>query len=301
MEHIDLNSLNIFIRLAESQSFSETARSLGIQKSKVSRSISSLEESLGNQLFFRTTREVKLTPFGKDLYANCYGGFESIKTGLQKTLDHRETMTGTVRITAVEDIGVYFLTPIIARFGGIYPNVHVDMIYTSEVLDLVKNSIDIGFRVGKVSQRSYRIRKVGTVKFILVAAPNFLSRFNHHISIKNLNEFPLLSFKGYQLDKKKLVLFKNQQKVELSVLPHFQSTSTTALLEIAKSGLGVALLPDFLCRDSIKKDQLISVCNGWHTDEKAFSIVRPSLGKKSPIVDLFANFVVQEVEASPLN
>ena len=288
---LDLNSVRIFIAVVNLNSFSAAASQLGVTKSTVSRAITYLEEYTQSQLFYRTTRKLELTSSGQALYASCRDGFAALDSGLKSSLDMSRQLKGLIRITSVEDIGVALVVPAVAKFTDLYPQVRVDMHFTLDVMDLVQHSIDVAVRVGSTSQLTHRIRKVGQIAFILVASPKYLERFREPPAPADLMTADMIVMQSRKIEHSGITLLKNKEKKILKVLPKFQVESTAAILELAAAGKGIALLPDFTCEDALKKGTLERVCKGWHTAVRDISVVSPSHRKKSPMLDLFTQFL----------
>lgn len=296
MDHtaIDLNAIRVFIAVVNGNSFSAAAKMLGITKSTVSRSIAYLEEHTGSQLFYRTTRKLELTSPGRALYANCREGYATLDQGLRSSLDLSRQLKGLIRVTSVEDLGTHLVVPAIAKFCELYPQVRFDLMFTLDVVDLVQSSVDLAVRVGETKQQSHLARKVGLVKFILVASPRYLERNKQGITVEDLPTLDVMMLSPSHVDTG-LVLVKHREKRKLALTAKFQSGSSQALLDLAILSQGVALLPSFLCRESLKRGLLEEVCPGWHTPARDVSLVTPAHRKKSPILGLFNEFLFNEL------
>lgn len=265
-----------------------------MQKSTVSRLISALEVSLNRQLLYRTTRQIEPTPQGKELFAKCNQSLASLLTGIEESLSNSEPMKGKIRIAAVQDIGVMMLSPIIAEFATMHPLLNIEMLFEDKVDDLVASAIDISVRAGKIRQQSYRGRKVGVVRFILVASPKYLEKIDREITIENLKECDFLSYQP--MIQKGHFLFENiGQKFKFVPRLKYQSVSTLALHHMACAGAGVSALPDFMCEEAIKQNKLVHLLKGWGTPPSPISVVTPA--KKDPMstVSIFSNFLSQKL------
>ncbi len=292
---IDLNSLQIFIKIAECGNLSQAAKSLRVPKSTVSRTLSNLEKDLGTQLVYRTTHKLSLTSTGHEVFASCQEGLSSIETGLAGALSRSNGISGCLRLTAPDDMGTLLLTPIIGEFCDAHPKVSVDLIYSVERLDLAKESIDLALQVGVNSELSYRIRKVGQVKGILVASPEFLQKTGEKISVAELQKLPCLAF-GRAGTERDITLHRNAQKQKFAIAPKISSGSMLGLYELALAGHGVALVPDFICRDALEDGRLIQIFKGWHTQAKAVNFVTPPRQQLPSLVSTFVDFALPKLK-----
>ncbi|MEY4631002.1 MAG: hypothetical protein RIQ81_1122 [Pseudomonadota bacterium] len=295
MEHLDLNHLEIFMHVVEARSFSNAAKNLAIPKSKASRAVSTLEQVMGGQLLYRTTRDVTATELGLRLYNHISSGMTALKVGLTETRRESIPMSGTIRITSVEDVGTHIVTPVLARFSAKYPGLKFDMIYTLKVMDLVKDGIDIAIRVGAVSQQSYRVRKVGMIRFIFVASPRYLERQSiGRVNLARpevLQDLDLLMLTLKPADPARVDLKNGDQRITVRLKPKHVSNATEALIALAVAGGGVALVPDFMARPGLHDGSLVEVCKGWHLAPMPVSIVTPARRKLSPVVEAFTGFL----------
>lgn len=296
MEQIDLNHLRVFLKVVECKSFTAASEHLTIPKSTLSRAVSSLEDALGVQLFYRTTRKIEMTAAGRSLYANSQNGMTLVEKSLANIREQSQEVGGVITVTAVEDIGVHVLAPIISDFGQMYPKVRVNLIFDSNVLDLVGKSVDVAVRVGKVTQTSYRARKVGKISFVLVASPHYIDMFNGKITLDSLPRVDFIAFSSFKIEKVGLTLKKDKKSKCIKLVPKYESTSTDAMLKIVSQG-GVALLPDFLVEDAIKSGVVSVVCNGWATPAKDVSIVTPLHRKKSRAVEVFNKYLYDRLNS----
>lgn len=230
---------------------------------------------------------------GEQVYSRCHSNLESLQFAIQNSLSLASPLDGIVRVTSVEDMGVHILVPLIAKFGELYPNIRIELICTSEVIDLVRESIDIALRVGPISQQSYRAKKIGGVKFILVATQKYLEKFNRALTLSDLSKVEFISFTNYKVTENGLKLHKLNETKNIPVFPKYNSSSTIAILQLALLHKGVALLPDFLCEEYLKTRLLIQICKGWHTDNRNIYLATPSPQKTESAVKIFRDLAVR--------
>lgn len=290
----DLNSLLLFMKVVELRSYSRAAEELKMQKSTVSRAITSLEVSLKRQLLYRTTRQIEPTPQGKEIYSQCHTNLTSLLQGLKLSLEHTTPMRGKIRIAAVQDIGVMLLSPLITEFCKLHPGLEMEMFFEDKVVDLVANAIDISVRAGKIEQQTFRGRKAGSVRFIFVASPSFLERIGREITIDNLKEQDFLSYEPI-FQKGHCLFEKGNQSFKFSPKPKFQTASTLTLHKMTIAGAGISALPDFLCENELKQNRLIQVLKNWGTSPKQITVVTPARKDPSSTVSIFSEFLARKL------
>ncbi len=150
----DLNRTYYFIKIVEAGNISKAAGILNEPKAKLSRNLALLESELGVQLVYRTTRQFKLTEAGMIFYQNSKDHLNALVAASTTLKDNDEQISGLLRITAPDDIGIHVVTRIINDFSAVYPLVQFDLIYTNDMLDIVKLGVDLAFRVGGLKDSS---------------------------------------------------------------------------------------------------------------------------------------------------
>ena len=298
MKQLNFDDLNIFVSVVQTRSFTEAARQLGLPKSRVSRVIAALETAHNGQLFYRTTREVNLTDIGQRLYALTLPGIQSLRDSLHLAERNELKMTGTINITAVEDIGTVIVTPIIAQLSEQHPGLNFNLIFSLDVLDLVKHGIDIAIRAGATKQQSYRARRLGNVQFVLVGSPRYLEQFPDHERPLSLRQMDLIAWHRGVFAGSKLKLHRGHLTEEIDHPAKFRTTSSDAMLTLALAGRGVANLPRFMCQSHLQDQSLTQVCRSWHQLTRPISIVTPAKRRLSPVVDRVAAHLGNSIEQS---
>ena len=244
---INLELYKVFYYVATTLSFSEASRQLYISQSAVSQSVKTLEKKLDKPLFVRSTKKVLLTPAGETLLAHVKPAMQMLSEG-EALLSSRTELIGQLRIGANDTICRYFLIDYLERFHRDYPDVRIKITNSTSIgcVDLLNN---------------------GQVDFIVCNSPN--SRLNPHtpekallefqdIFLENGNAFPIegkLSLKDL-LNYPILMLSPRSTTSEylhqifaahgLRLLPEVELSSNDLLLDLARIGLGIACVPDYM-------------------------------------------------------
>ena len=250
-----LRALRYFSKLAETLSFSETADYFRVPSSSVSRRIKDLEETLGVELFLRTTRSVSLTDLGV-LYLT------EIKIALQ-TIDIADEMckaqsispSGTVRITAMPGYAELYVLPAINQMRTIYPDLEFDLNITDQTLSLSSNDADIAIRATSDLPDQVVARRLSKHNFILVASPDFINQNGRPQTSGDLCRIPVFMYRTPQ-GVLNWQAQKNQTWKEIELTPKYVSNNGQSLLESVVGGQGIALLPSWGVEKEISTGQL---------------------------------------------
>ena len=176
----DLNSLVVFAKVVEANSFSEAARRLQIPVSTVSRRIAELEDELGMRLLERSTRNLRLTELGAEVLEHAIRSAE-LSEAVENIVSNRlSSVSGTLRLSVMPSISDTLLTPLVTAFQASFPDVRVQILVTDRMVDLIAEGIDLAFRLGALKDSSLVARKILTLvvrcKFTcLPARPTYCS------------------------------------------------------------------------------------------------------------------------------
>jgi DNA-binding transcriptional LysR family regulator len=170
MEVADLNSLAIFAKVVEAKGFSEAARRLKIPLSTVSRRVAELEDQLKVRLLERSTRNLRLTDVGAEVFEHAQRSAEISEAVDNLVSNQLSTVAGVFRLSAPPSILDTLLVPLLGAFQASYPNVRVQVLVTDRFVDLIAEGIDLVFRFGALSDSSLVARKILTYRHQLVAS-----------------------------------------------------------------------------------------------------------------------------------
>src|SRR6266478_6693716 len=173
----DLNDLQFFAAVVAHGSFSAAARVLGVPKSRVSRRIALLEERLGVRLLERSTRSLNVTEVGQQIYEHARAAIDEADAVEDVALRMLSEPRGLVRVSCphgMKEIMSQNLPPFLAA----HPLLRVQVIMTNRPVDLIEEGVDIAIRVRERldTDADVQLKKIGTSKKILVAAPQFLAQ-----------------------------------------------------------------------------------------------------------------------------
>ena len=183
---MDLNRVAAFVRVVQDGSFTSAAKSLGLPKSSISRSVAQLEQELGLRLLHRTTRQLHLTEAGTAFFERASRALGDLKDARSAAADMSGDPSGRVRLTAPVDFGVAVLASIVTRFSRKHPRILIETVLTSRVVDLVGEGIDLGVRMGALRDSSLVAKRIGPLRSALFAAPKYLAKKGTPTTLEDL-------------------------------------------------------------------------------------------------------------------
>lgn len=257
---INYELYKVFYHVATTLSFSEASRRLFISQSAVSQSIRSLEKKLNQKLFIRSTKKVKLTPAGELLLRHIEPAMNLIKRGEDQILD--TVNLGQLHIAASDTICRYFLVPYLKKFHELYPDVPIKVTNATSLAcaDLMRQGkVDLVFTNTPNSRldESSISRVVCKFKDVFVANEAAFPLKNKTLSLKHLNEYPILMLDRRSTTSEYLhdIFLKHQ----LELIPEIELSSNDLLMDLAKIGLGIAFVPDYMVDSKSKETYCLNL------------------------------------------
>jgi len=226
-----------FIAVSQLGSLSKAAREIGTSQPTLSRHIATLENKLGMTLFDRSTQGLLLTEAGSRLIESS----ESMKLAAEQFIRIASgvnmSLTGSIRISANEVIGLYYLPEIIANFNRDYPEVYVEIDISNQETSLNKRDADIALRMFRPTQVELVAKRLPSIELNFVASKDYLAKHAAPIEFEDIFQHKLI---GYDRDSQ----FKDKIKQlgwPLTEKSFINRTDFLPLqIELARSGAGIS-------------------------------------------------------------
>jgi DNA-binding transcriptional LysR family regulator len=263
MDRID--ALRLFTRLADRGSFSLAAKEAKIKQSTASKWVAQLESELGARLVERTTRSVHVTEAGQRLLVRARELLSAFDEMAAEVEEQSAVPRGRLRMSVPVVFGRLHVVPHIATFLGRFPDVSVELVMSDRYVNLVEEGFDVAIRVGVPVDTSARGRKLADTRRVLVAAPAYLKASGRPREPADLVRHECLLHD----DLNAAVIWrfgkKGTAEVPVSVHGRFAANNSEAVLGMARSGLGIALLADWLVGDDVKRGRLLALLEDFTT------------------------------------
>ncbi|GGF45140.1 LysR family transcriptional regulator [Azorhizobium oxalatiphilum] len=258
----DLNDYAFFAQVVAHGGFAPAGRALRIPKSKLSRRIAALEARLGVRLIERSSRRFRVTEVGLAFHARCRAMLEEAEQAEALVAQALSEPAGLVRFSSPTGL-VEVLSPGLPVFLARHPKVRLQVIAADRPVDLIAERIDVALRVrvDLATDASLTMRTLGRSRRILVAGRGMANRAGADIAA--LADLPTLG-SGEEIGETVWDLVGPDGLVRHHRHePRMTCTDFAALREAAGAGLGVALLPDHVCRVDLESGRLVRVFPGW--------------------------------------
>jgi len=249
----------IFYHLIEQGSFSKAAEQVGLTKSVVSKRITRLEQDLGVQLLYRTTRKLTLSEAGEVFFEHAREIHQSVQNAEEAMNGLGESLSGNIRITVPTISGELFLPQAIAEFSAKYPEINIHMDLDNRFVDIVEEGYDLAIRTGVLPDSSFIARRLVDAHWVICGAPSYFSRHKAPESYQDLTNHNCLAY-SYQETGATEWLFKDGgEPFTVKVAGNFSTNNASALRKAAQLGQGLIYVPRVLVADDLADGCLVEV------------------------------------------
>jgi DNA-binding transcriptional LysR family regulator len=268
-------ALRIFCTAAESLNFRDAATRLGISPQVITRVVKKLETEIGEPLFHRSTRGVRLTHFGESLAVQSIQAIAGIDDIFSSRVARaHDELNGVVRIATPSALGRRFVTRGLARVLDNHPGLTVDLRLSEVLADVVDEQIDIGVRIGPVRDSRFVARSVSTASLYFVGAPGLLKRIGTPESRDALLQAPLTMLIDRNTGRPWPLMFRDGDQV-IPTNPAFITDDPESECEAVVAGMGIGQLPGHLAIPLFRDRRLVPLLDRLNPSPSTMYVYRP--------------------------
>jgi len=293
----DLNDLYFFAAVVENGGFSAAGRALGVPKSRLSKRVAQLEDRLGVRLLQRTTRRFVVTEVGERFYGHCRAVLEEARAAQDAVDELRAEPRGVVRISCPVSLAQTVLAHVLPDFMVRYPKLQVRVQATNRRVDLIGEGFDLAIRVRSKldTDANMIVRSFGLSRVLPVASPALLKTYGRPEQPADLSRLPALSMQEHEGAQVWELIDADGQRVNVELQARLISGDFAVLLEAARRGIGVTLLPEFVCAAAIAEGELEVVLPEWSAPDGTMHFVYPSRRGMLPGVRALVDFLAERL------
>lgn len=254
--------MRVFVQVVKDGSFSAAARSLGCTPSGVSRQISQLEAELGNLLFQRTTRSQRLTEAGRLYFRHAEKILLEMDAAKLMLSQFSNRPSGVIKLSVEPEFAAVCLTPIMAEFLDLYPDITLQIHMSSDMVDLVASDLDLAIRLGHLEDSSLKARKLGESNSVICASPEYLARngsINHPLELEQQN---CLSFR-VRSGQRVWTFQDGENKLDVKIEGSVRVNNVSMLRMLAVQSVGVILVPEWAISEELKRRKLVPILDKY--------------------------------------
>ncbi|MDR0281313.1 MAG: LysR family transcriptional regulator [Paucimonas sp.] len=292
-----LNGIAFFVQAAETRSFSEAGRLLGVSPSAVGKSICRLEQRLGVRLFHRSTRSITLTAEGALFLERCRRVLCELEAAELELSETQQAPRGKLRVSL--PLAGMLVIPAITAFMQRYPAIELDVDFSDRLVDVIEEGFDAVVRTGEPADSRLMSRPLGNYHRQLVAAPDYLARRGTPQVPADLAHHNCLQYRLPTTGRFEAWPLKEDGPREWKLPASMICNTSAALVDVARAGLGIACLPDFMVREAIARGELVEVLGAHVEHQGSFRLLWPSSKQLAPKLRVFIDFMCAQLFKPP--
>jgi DNA-binding transcriptional LysR family regulator len=294
MADLDLRDLEAFVAVARTRNFRRAATEQRVSVSSLSQRLRALEERLGVRLLNRTTRSVALTEAGELLVGRIGPAMADVASALEQVRGLREVPSGRLRINAPAPAVQLVLAPMVAPFLTRYPQIELEIVAQTSLIDIVREGFDAGVRYGEhLAQDMIAISLGPPQRYAVVASPSFIAAHGKPKQPKDILDRPCMVTRfesGVQVEWE---FEKAGRIVKITPTGTLISAHTGLQLQAACDGLGLWMTFEGHVRAAIDAGALVSVLDDWCPYFPGPFLYYPSRRQPPPALKAFIDFVAE--------
>lgn len=290
-----LQSLQVFIAVAEAESFSGGARTMGLSAPSATRGVNALEDRLGARLFTRTTRRVRLTDVGQAYLEDARHILAQLQAADDAASGAAMNPVGLLRITCSNEFGRIYVTPILTDFLDRYPDVTADVLMVDRIVNIVEEGFDVAVRIGPLPSSGLTAVRVGRVRRIICGAPDYFDRFGIPQSPADLQSHRIVS--AAPVSPVSDWRFGPDMQEAVRVTPRLTVSSVAAAIAVARQGWALVRVLSYQVGPDLLDGTLQSVLEDHEPDPLPIHLVHVE-GRRAPAkVRTFIDFAKERLRA----
>jgi len=241
----------LFTRIVETGSFSKAAAEFGITQPTATKAVAAMEQRLGARLLHRTTRGVSPTEVGTLYYDKCKAIAHEIEAADNLATLMQSGVGGTLRVSTSVAFGRRVVVPLAMKYMREHPSLTLDLSFDDRYVNMVEQGIDLAIRMGRLADSTLGARWLGQNPWLMVAAPSYLNAQGAPKQAADLSRHACLVYSTAQGDDRWMLTGPDGNEQAVAVRGPLRSNNLSALLAGAREGLGIAILPRYVARESV--------------------------------------------------
>lgn len=287
-----IQSMQIFVRVAEAESFVRAAETLSLPASTVTSTIKNLEKHLQVRLLNRTTRRVSLTPHGLQYLTQCREILSLIEHAESSLTDSVKRPQGRLRVDMPGGIAHFIVLPNLQAFYRLYPDIYLMIGVSDRQVDLVQEGVDCVIRTGLLNNSTLVARPLGPFRWVTCASPAYLRENGIPRSPEDLSGHQAIHyFSGQARRANEMRFVRGTDMLSIPVNGKAAVNETGLYIKMCLDGFGLAQLAENVVSEHLREGRLIEVLADWQPPPVPVTLLYPHQRFLSPAVRAFADWI----------
>ncbi|MDI7864897.1 LysR family transcriptional regulator [Rhizobiaceae bacterium n13] len=289
-------AMRVFVKVVETGGFAAAARHLHMSPPAVTRTISSLEDTIGVRLLTRTTRAVKTTEAGDRYLDDCRRILADIAEAEASAAGLHGNPTGTLTVTGPALFGQMHILPILLEYLDQYPLVTLQSVFVDRIVNLVDEGIDVAIRIGNLPDSGLSAIRVGSIRRVVCGAPSYFEKYgvpevpsdlvNHRIIA------PTAAWASFEWQ------FGQKNRTSVTVRPRLQCNTNDAAIAAAEQGWGITRILSYQIAPALQEGRLQTVLSEYEEHAMPVHVVHAEGRRASAKVRSFVDLAVDRLRSN---
>ena len=289
-----IHAMKVFVTVAEMESFTRAAESLGLPKGSLSRQVQALEDKLGVRLLHRTTRRVQLTQDGLVYYERCRDVLTTLDEMDALFQTEPATLSGRLRVDMPVAMATDIVIPALPQFLQNYPGLELELSSSDRQVDVIREGFDCVMRVGQLQDSGLMSRTLGQLHIANCASPDYLMRFGMPLRLEDLAQHAMVHY-SQQLGSAPVGFeyYDGQRSHFIQTGGALTVNSTQAYRHACLAGLGIIQAPRHGVQSLLENQQLVEVLPSFRARPMPLSLLWPHRRNLAQRVRVFMEWLTQ--------
>jgi len=268
------STIPVFTAVVELGSFSQASRKLGITKSAVSKQISALEAHLGGKLIQRTTRKLSLTEAGEQYYSYIRRAKTLVNEGEDAISSLQGTPSGHLKVSIPMVFGQLHIAPLLSEFLDRFPDIKLNLSLDDNVVDLVKDGLDMVLRIGALSDSNLVARKLSPCRSVLCGSPDYFKKYGKPETLSDLKLHNCLYYSYFRSGMEWVFDGPNGPE-RIKPEGNIQINNSKVLKQLMLDDVGICQMPLFIVEQELASGALVTTLEKYRLPEHGIYAVYP--------------------------
>jgi len=291
-----IEAMTTLLAVVEAGSLSAASRKLGVPLPTVSRRVSELEAHLKTQLLNRSSRRITLTDAAKSYVQACRRILEDVDEAERVVSGEYRAPRGELAVTATMVFGRVHVIPVAAAFLKAYPDILLRLRLNDRIVNLQEEHFDLGIRIGVLPDSGIVARRVGSVRRVVCASPEYLTARGSPETPKDLADHDGICFTGFQ-DAESWDFPVNSSATSVAIRSRLMVDAAEAAVDAALAGAGIVRLFSYHVADAVKDGKLSILLEAFEPPPIPVNIVYLGGGLQPLKVRAFLDFAAPRLKA----
>lgn len=287
-----IEEFRIIVSVYNTLSLSVSSEVFGVSPATMSKKLSAIERKLGKKLFYRSTREISPTEEGERYYRHAANILSAIDS-----FHHMEGLAaepvGNIKISASTTFARLYLMPALNQFSQRYPRVNIELILSDQIVDIIKEGIDVAIRIAPLKDSSLISKRIGDGSKVLCASKSYIEQYGTPMTPQDLKQHNCLVLGN----DNNWQFVRGKKTVSVKVRGNFKVNYGEMLVQAVSAGMGIAYLSLWHIHQQIKQGEIIPLLDDYEQKNQAdIYLVYPNREQMPHQIRTFIDFLAAELQ-----